>query len=297
MSLKTEIKLAPNSGFCFGVKRAIQLARQAAETNKRIVTLGPIIHNPQLVERLSQRGVRAVDSIDEVTTETVIIRSHGVEREVLDKLNTMKVEVIDATCPYVAKAQELAKKLSNEGYPVVIMGNSAHPEVKAIESYIEGEVYTIDTAAELPEKFFQRIGLISQTTKSLSDFQKLASELVPKAKELRIVNTICSATSVRQEATYKLAQESDIMIVVGGSNSSNTKMLAKICQDIIETRHIETAVELQETWFQDKVRIGLTAGASTPDWIIVSIYNEINRYTGSYCPSASCIEEIPGYKE
>jgi 4-hydroxy-3-methylbut-2-en-1-yl diphosphate reductase len=297
MSLKTEIKLAPSSGFCFGVKRAIQLARQAAETNKRIVTLGPIIHNPQLVERLSQRGVRAVDSIDEVTTETVIIRSHGVEREVLDKLNTMKVEVIDATCPYVAKAQELAKKLSNEGYPVVIMGNSAHPEVKAIESYIEGEVYTIDTAAELPEKFFQRIGLISQTTKSLSDFQKLASELVPKAKELRIVNTICSATSVRQEATYKLAQESDIMIVVGGYNSSNTKMLAKICQDIIETRHIETAVELQETWFQDKVRIGLTAGASTPDWIIVSIYNEINRYTGSYCPSASCIEEIPGYKE
>ncbi len=297
MSSKTEIKLAPNSGFCFGVKRAIQLARQAAETNRNIVTLGPIIHNPQLVERLREKGVHAVNNIDEIDNQTVIIRSHGVEREVLEKLRDKGVEIIDATCPYVAKAQELAKILSKEGYPVVIMGNAEHPEVKAIKSYIEGEVFVIDNGDELPDRAFPRLGLISQTTKSLSDFQQVASNLVPKAKELRIVNTICSATSVRQEATLALAQESDIMIVIGGFNSSNTKMLARICQNIIETQHIETAVELQGCWFNGKKKIGLTAGASTPDWIIVNVYNEINRYTGNGCPLVSSIEEIPGYKE
>ncbi|MCF7912298.1 MAG: 4-hydroxy-3-methylbut-2-enyl diphosphate reductase [Candidatus Cloacimonetes bacterium] len=297
MSLKTEIRLAPNSGFCFGVKRAIKLAREAAETNKKIVTLGPIIHNPQLVERLRQRGVDSVDNLDAITDQTVIIRSHGVEHNVLEKLKNSGAEIIDATCPYVAKAQELAKKLSREGYPVCIMGNASHPEVKAIRSYIEGEVFIIENENELPEKNFTRLGLISQTTKSLEDFQNVASKLLPKAKELRIVNTICSATSVRQQATMSLALESDIMIVIGGYNSSNTKMLAKICQNIIETQHIETAVELQGNWFTGKFKIGLTAGASTPDWIIVNVYNEINKYTGNGCPFVSSIEEIPGYKE
>jgi len=297
MNLKTEIKLAPNSGFCFGVKRAIKLAREAAETNKQIVTLGPIIHNPQLVESLKNKGVDSVDELDQITSETVIIRSHGVEHNILEQLKDKGVEIIDATCPFVAKAQELAKKLSNEGYPVVIMGNSNHPEVKAIKSYIDGEVFVINNGDHLPNKFFPRLGLISQTTKSLKDFQKVASQLVPKAKELRIVNTICSATSVRQQATLALAKESDIMIVIGGYNSSNTKMLAKICQNIIETQHIETAVELQGDWFKGKHKIGLTAGASTPDWIIVNVYNEINKYTGSGYPYVSRIEEILGYKE
>ena len=297
MSSRTVIKLAPNSGFCFGVKRAIKLAREAAETNKQIVTLGPIIHNPQLVESLEEKGVNSVSELDQITTQTVIIRSHGVGQDILEELEKKGVEIIDATCPYVAKAQELAKRLSNEGYPVVIMGNSRHPEVKAIRSYIEGEVFVIDNNDPLPDKIFPRLGLISQTTKSLEDFQQVASSLVPKAKELRIVNTICSATSVRQHATLTLARESDIMIVIGGFNSSNTKMLAKICHNIIETQHIETAVELQGEWFKGKHKIGLTAGASTPDWIIVNIYNEINKYTGSGSPFVSRIEEIPGYKE
>jgi 4-hydroxy-3-methylbut-2-en-1-yl diphosphate reductase len=297
MSLKIEIKLAPNSGFCFGVKRAIKLAREAAETNKNIVTLGPIIHNPQLVERLRQKGVDSIDDLDLIKDQTVIIRSHGVENNVLEKLKETGAEIIDATCPYVAKAQELAKQLSNEGYSVCIMGNASHPEVKAIKSYIEGEVFIIENDTELPEKFFPRLGLISQTTKRLEDFQNVASKLLPKAKELRIVNTICSATSVRQQATMALALESDIMIVIGGFNSSNTKMLAKICHNIIETQHIETAVELQGHWFIGKHKIGLTAGASTPDWIIVNVYNEINIYTGNGCPFVSSIEEIPGYKE
>jgi 4-hydroxy-3-methylbut-2-enyl diphosphate reductase len=177
------------------------------------------------------------------------------------------------------------------------MGNAEHPEVMAIESYIDGKKFVVDNGGDIPGDNYQRLGLISQTTKSLKDFRQVASTLIPKTKELRIINTICSATSVRQLATLSLAKESDIMIVIGGYNSSNTKMLAKICKNIIETQHIETAVELQEDWFTGKKYIGLTAGASTPDWIIVNVYNEINKYTGNGCPEVTCIEEIPGYKE
>ncbi|MCF7919863.1 MAG: 4-hydroxy-3-methylbut-2-enyl diphosphate reductase [Candidatus Cloacimonetes bacterium] len=292
-----EIRLAPNSGFCFGVKRAISMARETADSGKKIVTLGPIIHNPQVVQNLRKKGVHDVDNIADITDETVIIRSHGVEYEILEELKNKGFEIIDATCPYVAKAQELARLLSQENYPVVIMGNADHPEVKAICSNISGTYYVIDKDGVLPEPYYQKLGLISQTTKNLADFQELAGRLVPYAKELRIVNTICSATSVRQQASMALAKESDILIVIGGHNSSNTKMLANICKNIIETQHIETALEIDRQWFDGKKKIGLTAGASTPDWIIVNIYNEINKCTGNGSSIVTSIDEIPGYKE
>ncbi len=166
MNSKIQIKLAPNSGFCFGVKRAISLAQEAAESGKHIVTLGPIIHNPQAVQRLREKGVNDISSISEVVDETVIIRSHGVEKGVLDLLKEKDIEIIDATCPFVAKAQELARFLSQEGYPVVIMGNEDHPEVKAICSNISGKYFVLDKELVLPERYYPKLGLISQTTKS-----------------------------------------------------------------------------------------------------------------------------------
>lgn len=291
------VRIARYSGFCFGVKRAIKIAQEAAKTNHEIVTLGPIIHNPQMVSRLEQEGVINVSSIEELRGRPTIIRSHGVGRDIMENLRRQNVEIIDATCPYVSKTQDVARKLSEDGYRVIILGDKDHPEVTALRSYVSGDVIIVNNAGELKSEKFGRVGLIAQTTKSSEDFNKLIEVLKPLCSELKVVNTICNATAVRQNATLRLARESDVMIVVGGRNSSNTKMLAKISENFVETYHIETAGEINAKWFKNKVNIGLTAGASTPDWIIVEVYNRINKCMGNVESKAKSIEDIPGFKE
>ncbi len=291
------VKIAENSGFCFGVKRAIKIALEAAQGNHEIVTLGPIIHNPQMVEKLTSEGIERVNEFSEIQGKPTIIRSHGVKKEVLEELIANDIEIINATCPYVSKTQEYAKELSEQGYLVVIMGDKNHPEVIALSSYIEGECVIVTSAEDVPEKKYQKVGIISQTTRKIDDLQKLVSTFIPKCHEMRVMNTICNATSIRQESTLKLAKESDLMIVVGGRNSSNTKMLAKISEDFVETFHIETACEIDKKWFKDKKNIGLTAGASTPDWVIVEVYNKIIEYMGNINQKVDKIKDIPGFKE
>jgi len=291
-----EIRLAQHSGFCFGVKRAIQIALDAADKDKPIYTLGPLIHNPQSVQNLEQHGILMVDKADDLHNSTVIIRSHGItlaERELLIKNgNTL----IDATCPYVSKAQDHVRQLCAEGYPVIIMGDSSHPEVIAMLSYCKGEIMVIGSPAELPDKDWQKLGVLSQTTKSMQTLQQLVSALVPMVRELRLFNTICTATSLRQEASLALAAQSDLMIIIGGKNSSNTRMLSTLCAGITQTVHIETAGELNPELLCNKERIGLTAGASTPDYLIVEVYNKINELTGNRTTVTS-VEDIPVNKE
>jgi 4-hydroxy-3-methylbut-2-enyl diphosphate reductase len=297
MSLEMKVRIAKNSGFCFGVKRAINMALEASNAHDNIVTLGPLIHNPQMVERLKKAGINSVNSISEISNSPVIIRSHGVEKAVKDTLLKHGVHVIDATCPYVSKTQDYAKELSENGYRVIIYGDANHPEVIAMKSYVQGEALIISHPEQLKNKKFQKVGVISQTTRNSEEFRSLVCQLVPYCNELKIINTICSATNIRQESTLVLAKISDLMIVIGGKNSSNTKMLANICQNITETHHIETEQEIEASWFDKKENVGITAGASTPDWIIVEVYNKIIECTGDKSRQVDKIEAIPGFKE
>ncbi|MCK5052235.1 MAG: 4-hydroxy-3-methylbut-2-enyl diphosphate reductase [Candidatus Cloacimonetes bacterium] len=290
------VRIARNSGFCFGVKRAIKVALKTSKGNHEIVTLGPIIHNPQMVAKLESENIFKVDKIDQIKGRPTIIRSHGIKKEILEELQKNNIEIINATCPYVSKTQDYAKSLSEDGYDLIILGDHNHPEVQALRSYVDKEVMIVANADELVDKQFKKVGIISQTTRRVGDLQELVKKLVPKCHEMRVINTICNATTIRQNSTLALAKESDVMIVVGGKNSSNTKMLAKICESFVKTYHIETACEIDRKWFKDKQDIGLTAGASTPDWIIVEVYNEILECIGNI-NKVDNIEDIPGFKE
>ena len=270
-----EVILAEHLGFCYGVKRAIEIARQNASTDGTSSTLGPIIHNPQMVERLRNEGVGTVGSLDEMEDGLVIIRSHGVGPKVYEEAESRGLELVDATCPHVKKAQLSAKLLSEEGYTVVIVGEKNHPEVKSIFEWTAHGAHIIETEAEaeaLPR--IGKLGIVSQTTFSGEKFRSIVSCLLEKSREIKILRTICTATDLRQEAALELAENVDIMIVVGGKNSANTSRLAQLCAIKCKTYHIETAAELQEDWMKDVNKIGITAGASTPYWIIKEVYKQ-----------------------
>jgi len=273
-----EVILADYLGFCYGVKRAIKLARENASSDGTSCTLGPIIHNPQMVERLKSEGVGTVERLSDLPQGKIIIRSHGVGPETYEEAEAKGLDVVDATCPHVKKAQLSAKELSDEGYHVVIIGEQRHPEVQSIWKWAGGHADIVETEAEaeaLPS--IARLGIVSQTTFSGERFRSIVSVLLEKSRDVRILRTICTATDQRQKATKELAARVDAMIVIGGKNSANTTRLAQICSDICPTHHIETADELDPTWFENIEKIGITAGASTPDWIIKEVYIKCQR--------------------
>ena len=269
--IKLEILVGDYAGFCFGVDRAMEIAFNAGETQEdEVYTLGPLIHNPQAVSKLNNVGVGVADDIKDVAEGTIIIRSHGVAPEVITQAEEKDLEVINATCPFVKKAQEKAKKLKEEGYQVLISGDKNHPEVAGILGFTNEQAIVIEDEsdfAKIPKT--DKIGVIVQTTQSISRLQNLVNHLLPKVKDLKVHNTICTTTSQRQEEAAKLSQKVDLMIVLGGYNSANTNRLAEICREKgVSTHHIETAEELQADWFTNINKVGITAGASTPNWII-----------------------------
>ncbi|HAF32345.1 MAG TPA: 4-hydroxy-3-methylbut-2-enyl diphosphate reductase [Anaerovibrio sp.] len=273
-----EVILADNLGFCYGVKRAIQLAEDSAAPGQVTNTLGPIIHNPQMVAKLAENGVGTVDSLDEVKGGTIIIRSHGVGPDVYDRVEAMGLNMVDATCPHVRKAQSSAKMLADEGYQVVIIGEKRHPEVKSIIEWAGDGAVAIETeedADALPK--YGKLGVVAQTTFSAPKFKLIVERLLDKSSDVKILRTICTATDQRQSAAMKLATEVDLMIVIGGKNSANTTRLAQLCRDKCKTYHIETADELRDDWFDKIKKIGITAGASTPDWIIKEVYKKCQK--------------------
>ena len=273
-----EVILADNLGFCYGVKRAIQLAEDSAAPGQVTNTLGPIIHNPQMVAKLAENGVGTVDSLDEVKGGTIIIRSHGVGPDVYDRVEAMGLNMVDATCPHVRKAQSSAKMLADEGYQVVIIGEKRHPEVKSIIEWAGDGAVAIETEEEadaLPK--YGKLGVVAQTTFSAPKFKLIVERLLDKSSDVKILRTICTATDQRQSAAMKLATEVDLMIVIGGKNSANTTRLAQLCRDKCKTYHIETADELRDDWFDKIKKIGITAGASTPDWIIKEVYKKCQK--------------------
>lgn len=273
-----KILLAQSAGFCFGVKRATSMAFDAAEHTHQICSLGPIIHSPQVVAKLAEKGVGVVQNVADIPEGAVIIRSHGVTSGELDAILARELKIIDATCPFVKKAQEYAAQLRRENYSVVIVGEEHHPEVQGIVSYAgEGEAFIVadqGQAEALP--FRSRIGIVAQTTQSYGNLREVVAVCLAKSKELRVFNTICNATSERQNEARILAHQSDVVIVIGGFNSANTTRLAQICTEIQpRTYHVETADEIQSSWLEDISTVGITAGASTPRWIIDEVVEKV----------------------
>ena len=272
-----EIVLAKRAGFCFGVKRATQMAFEAADKGGATFTLGPIIHSPQVVQRLEEMGVKVLKTLESLNDGTIIIRSHGVTSEELEEAARKELEIVDATCPFVKKAQEHVKSLSQAGYDVVVVGDADHPEVQGIVSYAEGKVFIVgsgEEAASLPK--MKKVGIVAQTTQSFENLKHVVLECLLKGGETRVFNTICDATAVRQEEAKALAREVDCMVVIGGYNSANTKRLAEVCAELQpKTHHIETAQEIDAVWFEGVSRVGVTAGASTPKWLIDEVIDRI----------------------
>ncbi len=274
-----EIILARQAGFCFGVKRATQMAFEAADKGGQTFTLGPIIHSPQVVQKLEDMGVKVLKELSELESGTIIIRSHGVTSAELEEAVRKELEIVDATCPFVKKAQEHVQSLSTAGYDVVVVGDADHPEVQGIVSYAKGRVYVVgsgEEAARLPR--MSMVGVVAQTTQSFENLEDVVRQCLRLGSELRVFHTICDATAVRQEAAKELARQVDCVIVIGGFNSGNTKRLAEVCAELQpHTHHIETAQQLDSTWFDGVERVGVTAGASTPKWLIDEVLERIGQ--------------------
>ncbi len=272
-----KIELAESYGFCFGVKRAIKIA----EEHQNAATYGPLIHNSMEIKRLENNfNVGLVEDFKVFKPgDTAIVRTHGIPKNELQELQETGVKIVDATCPYVTKPQQICEEMSKKGYDVVIFGDEKHPEIKGVKSYAVNEAFVVTSVEELEDlKLGEKIALVAQTTRKVEEYLEIANYLIPRHKEVRVFNTICNATFENQEAARKLAKRADVMIVIGGKNSSNTKQLFSIAKaGCKESYHIENEEEIDCSWFEGKRLCGITAGASTPDWIIQNVVDRIQK--------------------
>ncbi|RJP26010.1 MAG: 4-hydroxy-3-methylbut-2-enyl diphosphate reductase [Candidatus Abyssobacteria bacterium SURF_5] len=265
--MKRSIQISDQAGYCFGVRRALDLAReQLVKEGKLVYSIGPIIHNPQVVAEFKKKGLLPVESLEGIDEGILLIRSHGVEKELLEEAERKGLEIIDATCPFVKNAQRMARQLSEAGYQLVIVGEETHPEVKGILSYAGRNPVVVNSIHQLKGKSIgPKVGMLAQTTQSLENFIEVARGVLAVTYECRIFNTICNATASRQASAVELAGSVDVMFVVGGKNSANTTRLAGLCRAAgAVVYHIETADEIVPEMIANKKRIGITAGASTP---------------------------------
>jgi 4-hydroxy-3-methylbut-2-enyl diphosphate reductase len=268
------VKIARTAGFCWGVRRTVDKVMAVADAaSGPVVTLGPIIHNPQAVARFREKGVATVDAVDQVGDgTTVVVRTHGAVRAELERAEARGLEVVDGTCPYVKYPQTVAQRLSAEGYHIVIVGDAGHAEIKGVVSYVQGPCTVVKPGGAIPELEAKKVAVLAQTTCIGAEFERVVGALALRHKEVRAVNTICSDTEERQEDARSLAREVDAVVVVGGKNSANTRHLAELCREIQpRTWHVETEQELDPAWFEGCRVVGLSAGASTPDWVVQGV--------------------------
>lgn len=262
-----DIEVARYAGVCYGVERALGMAEKAAdEARKPVNTLGPLIHNPLVVNDLESIGVGTASSVSEVEGGTLIIRAHGVVPSVVEDARTRGLDVLDATCPYVKKVHNAAERLVREGYQLIVVGESGHPEVEGIMGHAGDDAHVVSVPGDLDAiDLSRKVGVVVQTTQTPGALADVVAELSKRTMDLRVINTICSATQERQDSAAELARRVDAMIVVGGKNSGNTRRLAEICTAACpKTHHIEDASEIEAAWFDGASHIGVTAGASTP---------------------------------
>lgn len=279
-----KVTLAKSAGFCFGVKRAVEMVYKEAETGKKVYTLGPIIHNEQVVQDLEQKGVRVIDTPEELSKAedaTVIIRSHGISADVYHQLEDKKVRIVDATCPFVSKIHRIVEKKYQEGSCIVIVGNANHPEVEGINGWCNGAATVIGSVSEA-ENYSQeparKLCVVAQTTFNYKKFKDIVDIFSKKSYDIDVMNTICDATEERQTEAAAIAGDSDAMIVIGGKHSSNTQKLYEICKNVCpDTHFIQTLDDLDLKQFQSFRSVGITAGASTPNTIIKEVQSYVRN--------------------
>ncbi len=265
------IQKAEKLGLCFGVGRATKLLKEAASKYGDIETLGPVAHNRLLVETLADLGVKPIRHLEQARGKILAITTHGTSPAVLSEIKACHIRIIDTTCPIVRNAQNAVRELAETGFDVIIFGDAEHSEVKGLLGWAGAKGVAALNIRQIGRlaKSSSRLGIISQTTQIQSAFFKFVSQLMgavgPKIEEIRIVNTLCKVVQGQQEAAAKLARQSQLMIVIGGSNSANTRHLVEICSPMVETHSVETADEVRTSWLAGKSHIGITAGASTPD--------------------------------
>lgn len=261
-----DIVVAKEAGACYGVQRALEMVQKAAEApDANVRTLGPLIHNPAVVRSLEAAGVAVVEQPEEATGMTLLLRTHGVTPDEERRARTACATVLDATCPFVIRCHRAAERLAQEGYQVLIVGEKGHPEVEGTLGHAP-EASVIGSIADLSQlKLSSKVGVVVQTTMTRAVLEEVVSWLVGRVEELRVINTICEATSQRQRAAVELASQASCMIVIGGRNSANTTHLAELCRaHCANTHHIESPAELDPSWIPSSGVIGVTAGASTP---------------------------------
>ena len=278
-----KILLAKKMGFCFGVRKSIDLAEKTImKCKKNIYMLGPIIHNPRVIENYQRRGVKLSDDINQVPEKsTVITRAHGISPEIERIAKIKKIELIDTTCSNVKKLQKIASLLQKNQYTLIIFGDKKHPEILSVLEMVNHQAMVINNIDDIPsiKKIHNKIGFISQTTKNINHFKKLACLLLNKTKELRIFNTIYPATMERQQSVLELSKKVDIMLVIGGMNSANTSRLAEICKiQGVKTYHIESKNQLNKNWFSKENIVGISSGASTPDHLTDEIIKQLEEW-------------------
>jgi (E)-4-hydroxy-3-methyl-but-2-enyl pyrophosphate reductase len=275
-----EVIVADNAGFCFGVKRAIKMATDTLDqaASGPVKSLGQLIHNPQVVTLFQRRGLEVVADLDEVAPDaTVVIRSHGVGPEVRRQADERGLRVVDTTCPFVTKAQQYASKLIAESYKVVVIGDRDHPEVIGVVAHTGGQAIVINSVEEAESlKFIPRMGVVFQTTHSIGHVQEIVGALLKRGKEVRVFNTLCGATTSMQKTAVELAPEVEAMVIVGGRQSANTAQLAEVCRKVNpRVLQVEAADEIDPAWFAGLRRIGVSAGASTPDEVIAEVVERL----------------------
>src|SRR3989338_1588737 len=268
-----KVSLASHAGFCFGVKRALESVQNIKDKDD-VYILGELIHNPQEIERLKKKGIKIIGNIDKIKKGTVVISAHGVPDHLIKKAAKKRLKVIDTTCPLVTKVHNIAKDMEKKGLNVVIFGDKNHTEVKGIKGNIKNAVI-INNYSDLNKIKKGKLGIVSQTTQDTEKYSNIINKIKEKTINLKVEDTICDATKLRQNSSRELAKRVDLMVVIGGYNSANTKRLAQICSGIVETRRIETEDELKKRWFNGKKHIGVTAGASTPEWVINNVMKKI----------------------
>lgn len=283
--------MARHQGFCGGVRRAVEMAEAAARAHPGgVQTWGPLIHNPQVVGRLEDAGVAVTEALDGLRGEAFVVSAYGVEHAVLDAAAARGMKVIDATCPVVTRSHSLAHKLVEEGYQLIAVGDHGHPEMVTLKEALGDRVTVVHAREEAAAlKLRGKIGVISQTTQSLQNFREIVGDIALRVKELKVVNTLCPAITVRQEEADVLVERVDALVVVGGHGSSNTTRLAEIGRaHALPTFHVEVAAELRPEWFAGVRSVGVMSGASTPNWIIAEVVGRLEEIGAAMeAPAAS----------
>lgn len=278
---KPIIEKAARTGFCFGVQRAINTLEKVARERGGVETLGAVVHNQQVLQKLAKIGVKVVDSVDDIKGDTVVTSSHGVSPDLENKIRAHHSEVISTTCANVSRAQQAAQQLAESGFFVIVYGDAAHPEVKGILGWVKGKgIATTDekTVAAL-DPLPRKLGILSQTTQVPAHFGEFVKKIIDlaltKNSEIHIIDTICHDLRERQAAALELANRADLMLVVGGLSSANTSRLAEICSRVTETHLIETAAEINPAWIKGKKHIGVTSGASTDEQTVDEVMQKL----------------------